>query len=195
MNTIKIIGVGRMGSSIAYTLMLGPHDLDILLSEPLAENQKKAEAELWDLAPVAKATGNTISLVPMGEQDYRCNLVIVTAGKARTSPEQTKHSLLKANQAIVEDATLFVPPSTPIFIVTNPPIELARELRRRGHTNVIPLRKCTDKLRGKKVNEFVLVNKGHTMWTPAYACAKEIINHMSKELKASEQVKSEKRTR
>lgn len=175
-----------MGAAIAYTLLLGPFDVDIMLTEPLKENRNKAAAELWDLAPVAKATGNNVSLVGVGDQDCICDLAVVTAGKPRTSIKQSKKSLLKVNQTIVEEATKFIPYSTPIFVVTNPPNELANELRRRGHDCVIPLRKCTDKLRGKKVNEFVLTHKGHTMYTPAFACAREIIRYLNKEANKKE---------
>jgi hypothetical protein len=171
---LKIIGLGRMGCEIAYTLMLLRSGLELTLEEPLKENKRKAQAEYWDLLPVAKATGNHVCLsygnVPM-------DAYILTAGIPRKNPKMPKEYLLKENLRIAEQLTRMIPPEKPLFVVSNPPNEIANELRIRGQ-NAIPLRACTDAMRGKKVNEFVLTHKGYTAYTPAYACAREIIKHM-----------------
>lgn len=185
---IQIIGAGRMGSTIAYSLFWSSlvrsiRDRDVIYFwEPLEENHKKALAEFWDLKPVADATGNALIWGKNRYWNLHDNLrnpqaFIITAGKPRTDSKTSKKALLKTNLPIVERLTALIPDRTPIFIVTNPPVEIARELRRRGQ-NAIPLRACTDSMRGKKINEFVLNNKGYTRWTPAFACANEILRVM-----------------
>jgi malate/lactate dehydrogenase len=179
---IQIVGAGRMGTAIVYSLLLLRARNVIYLYEPLDENYKRAHAEFWDLRPVAEATENALMWGRNHFWDSKDPIrnpqaFVITAGKPRTDSKLPKKALLKTNLEIVKAITALIPDKTPIFIVTNPPVEIARELRRRGQ-NAIPLRACTDSMRGKNINEFVLNNKGFTQWTPAFACAREILKVM-----------------
>jgi len=182
---IQIIGVGKMGSAIAYSLLLMRRGLHIQLYEPLRKNIKYAYAEYLDLQPVARITRNDISF--WSKEHYPCSpdAYVLTAGKPRTDTSKPKLALLKPNLAIAKRLTKDCHKGRYIFIVTNPPNEIAEALG----DNAIPLRDCTDKLRAiggrqfwdtspKQINEFVLTHKGHTSWTPAYACAHEILKVM-----------------
>lgn len=180
MTSIEIIGVGRMGAGIAYSLMLMGSGLELRLYEPHAPNKQLARAEFYDLMPVAVATGNDLCLLEYGtgNADY----YVLCAGKPRTSSDTPKSDLLAENLAIAAKVMRPVPPAAWVFVVANPPKEIAEWLTQTGYL-ALPLRDATDMLRsacgdGKSMNTFVLDNKGYTHYTPAFACARAIMRHV-----------------
>ena len=174
---IAIIGIGRVGSAIAYSLLLKARNLDILLCEPHEPNRMKALAEYSDLLPVAKATRNKLAFSPGIPNS--CQFYVITSGHPRQTPDTTKDSLFTENWRIVFSALQRIPRNKLIGLVTNPPNRLATHARGRGWPRTAPLRFCTDELRAKVrwegLNDFVLQHKGHTAWTPGFACAQEIL--------------------
>ena len=168
----EIIGVGKMGSCMAYTMLLQNEKVHIILTEPVKEFRNKAKAEYYDLLPVARATKNKLEFRTTISKTS--DAYILTAGQPRTSPKQSKESLYEYNSELILGFLKKIPNRMPLFVVTNPVYKLTKLLKRHGHI-AIPLRKCTDKLRkDKKINNKVLKHKGHTQYTPAYACAHTI---------------------
>jgi hypothetical protein len=170
----EIIGLGRLGSAIAYTLMLMGKDNDLHLLEYHQPSRKRAIAEYYDLLPVAIRTGNRLHSTDIGQG----GVYIITAGVPRRTLKQSKKGLFTTNKAILASILPRLDKDKLVFIATNPPEELANWARSQGYY-AVPLRKCTDDLRlnygGKKINDIVLRDKGYTQYTPAYACVCEIL--------------------
>lgn len=172
---VQIIGVGRVGAEMAYTFMLLRRNMTVFLYEPNVMTQELAHAQYLDLLPVANATGNVV----FESKHVPADLYVLCAGVPRTDPCRPKSELFDANLKIALDAVKHVPTVKPLFVVSNPPVMLAEALREHGYA-AIPLRKCTDNLRGKVgdpdlMNMSVLRMKGYTQFTPAYACVSEIL--------------------
>jgi L-lactate dehydrogenase len=118
---IAIIGDGAVGSSIAYTLMLGHAVNEILIIDV---NQQKAEGDALDMAD-----GMSFLSVPKiirastyeGCQDAQ--MVIITAGAAQ-KPGETRLDLLHKNAAIftsiIEALKPYVNEKSIILVVSNP---------------------------------------------------------------------------
>ena len=176
-----------MGSSIAYSLMLMQKGNRILFLEPHQPNVVRAQAEFWDLLPVAKATDNEFGfMLDVKELDAlaakpeaKDAAYVLAAGIPRTDISQPKDALFLPNLKIAQGIVRRLPKCARVFVVSNPPVRLAEHLRKKGW-NAIPLRACTDNLRAhigdpQAINHAVLARKGWTQWTPAYACAEEIL--------------------
>jgi hypothetical protein len=175
---IEVIGGGRMGAAIIYSMMLMAGGLNIRLAEPHKPNRKRARAEYCDLLPVALATRNKLTFGFSVSSSSDC--YIITAGLARKSPATTKEELFARNLPIALASAARIPKGKRIFIVSNPPKQLAARLNGAGWLRAVPLREETDKLRAragdtKELNEFVLLNKGFTQFTPGFACAKAVL--------------------
>jgi malate/lactate dehydrogenase len=171
MTQYEVIGIGRMGSAIIYTMMLLEKGNTFYMREFHPKNKRRAFAEQYDLRPVAKATGNHLLYYTNKKSDA----YIITAGLPRENTTQTKQSLFKVNREIMAKVMKDLPKDKPIFIITNPPNELAKHFSWQGYRTVA-LRQCTDSLRNSTaINDFVLTHKGYTQWTPAYACATYIL--------------------
>jgi malate/lactate dehydrogenase len=176
---ITIIGVGNVGSGIAYSLLLLKKGWHIALYEPHEPSQERAKAEYFDLLPVAKARGNELTFhhaLPKKTDAY-----VLTAGLPRKSVTQDKAALYDTNVSIVATIAKDIPEKTRIFVVTNPPKELAKFLMDKGY-DAHPLRDCTDALRAKAgnaqfINNIVLSGKGYTSFTPGYAIAMEVVKN------------------
>jgi len=117
---IGIVGCGKVGSTIAYTLLLDGavtelvlfgRDLDKVMGEKLDLEHGLAALDFV----VIKATNNYDDL-------KECGIIIVTAGVAQ-KPGETRLDLLKTNKAILEEVMGQldrVAPEAVILIVTNP---------------------------------------------------------------------------
>ena len=171
---ICIIGCGNLGCAIAYTLLCTHSGNAVSLHEPYGANRRRATGEFWDLLPVAKATGNTLSLaksIPPAE------VYIVTSGLPRTDPKQPKSALFGVNLGIVSDSLRGAKKGAIVYVATNPPKEICEVLVKQG-IDARPLRKCTDSLRGrdaKNINARAFKGKGFTEWTPAWAMVKGVM--------------------
>ena len=178
---IEVIGGGKMGAALIYSLMLMRSGLNILLVEPHRPNRSRALAEYCDLLPVAVATGNKLAFGLSVSDASSC--YIMTAGLARKSPHEPKELLLPRNLPIVLASAGRIPKEKRIFIITNPPKLLAKALKRGGWARAVPLRDETDKLRARagnaqELNSYVLLHKGHTAFTPGFACAKAVLDRV-----------------
>jgi len=171
---IAVIGIGKLGGALAYTLLVNHSNNTIVLFEPHGENKVRANGEFWDLLPVANATGNKLLLAPTTP---KADVYIVTSGKSRTNVKQKKEELLGLNLGIVCDCLRGASEKAMVYIATNPPKEICKGLERFG-IKAKPLRACTDSLRGRdapRTNRRAFVGKGFTQWTPAFAMVKEIM--------------------
>ncbi len=117
---IGIVGCGRVGSTIAYTLLLDGTATELVL---FGRDLDKVTGEKLDLEHglgvldfvAIKATNNYDDL-------KECGVIIITAGVAQ-KPGETRLDLFKTNKAILEEIIgqlNRVAPEAVILIVTNP---------------------------------------------------------------------------
>ena len=168
----NIIGCGKLGVAIGNALMLRGGGNDVHFYEPMINARILfRKGEFRELEMVAKSTGNRARW-GFGED---ADIHIITAGKPRSSPRQSKAALYKTNAPIVK--RLAKRCRGKVYIATNPPKEICRDV-----PNALPLRDCVDELRqacwGKewaRLNDQVLAAKGYTSYGPAAAIAKEVL--------------------
>jgi L-lactate dehydrogenase len=118
---IAIIGDGAVGSSIAYTLMLGHGVNEIVIVDV---NKDKAEGDALDMAD-----GQSFLSVPKSVKagDYSAvqgaHILVITAGAAQ-KPGETRLDLLKKNasimQSVIEGIKPFIEKDTIVLVVSNP---------------------------------------------------------------------------
>jgi malate dehydrogenase len=117
---ITIVGAGRIGSSVASSLIT--RGLDDILLVDIIEGLPQGEA--LDLGHMAASYGIDVSL--RGTNDFKdiegSDIIIVTAGLPRR-PGMTRLDLLQKNTRIISDISLKIAeyaPKSIVLMVTNP---------------------------------------------------------------------------
>lgn len=123
---IAIIGVGYVGASICYALMLKETAQEIVLID---SNTEKAKGEALDIIHGIPYMGT--AKIYQGEySDCRdCDMIIVTAGKGR-KPGQKRSDLFQENTQILKRIADYIKEyynGGVIFIVSNPVDAMTRE--------------------------------------------------------------------
>lgn len=118
---IAIVGDGAVGSSIAYTLMLGHAANEIVIIDV---NQAKAEGDALDMAD-----GMSFLAVPkiIRSTGYEgcegASIIVITAGAAQ-KPGETRLDLLNKNagifNTIIDSIKPHLGPDTIVLVVSNP---------------------------------------------------------------------------
>jgi len=118
---VAIIGDGSVGSSCAYTLMLGHAVNEIVIVDV---NKDKAEGDALDMAD-----GMSFLSVPkvIRAGDYSAiegsHIIVITAGAAQ-KPGETRLDLLKKNtmifDSIIASIKPYLTPDTIVLVVSNP---------------------------------------------------------------------------
>lgn len=162
---IGIIGMGKVGSSVAFGLLclpkvkeIGIYDIKKNLLEGEYRDLGHASWFLRGKNIVQKKTMNSFNA---------CDLIIITAGKPRLFVDIFDDELYRINKNIVKKILFTLRrngcsiPLHKIWIVTNPVERLAREfgLLPCG-PNLDRVREVTDKKDGK----YILAKKGYTSW-------------------------------
>ena len=117
---IVVIGAGFVGSTTAYTIMLGGLFSEIVIIDI---NRAKAEGDALDIAHAV----SFVKPVRVTAGDYSeckdADIVIITAG-ANQNPGETRLDLLKKNagitKSIVENIMKYAPDDIILLTVTNP---------------------------------------------------------------------------
>ena len=117
---ISIIGDGLVGSTTAYTLMLGAVASEIVI---LDINRDKAEGDVLDMNHGMSFISPMTIVAGDYEQIRGSDIVIITAG-ANQKPGETRIALLQRNTAIFKDIiqqiTKYCHDDTILLVVTNP---------------------------------------------------------------------------
>jgi L-lactate dehydrogenase len=156
---IAIIGAGRVGSTIAYALILRNSAAEILLVDV---NKEVCTGEVEDLSDVLSFSNTSSIGIGTPEQAAQADIIIITAGKAQV-PGQSRIDLMQVNAGIIELILSSLQPINPnaiIIIVSNPVDILTRLVQEFG---ILPKAQIfgsgtmldTQRLRGfiaKKVN-------------------------------------------
>ncbi len=116
---IAVIGVGAVGATSAYALMLSGLAAEIVLIDV---NEHKAEGEAMDLAHGAPFV-QPVNIRPGRYADCAgAQIVVITAGLAQ-KPGETRLDLVKKNVAIFQDMVPQIAAAAPdavLLVVTNP---------------------------------------------------------------------------
>lgn len=117
---IVIVGTGFVGSTTAYTIMLGGLFSDIVIIDI---NRNKAEGDALDIAHGA-ALKKPVNVYAGNYSDCSdADIVVITAG-ANQSPGETRLDLLKKNALITKNITenvmKYAPSDIIVLMVTNP---------------------------------------------------------------------------
>ena len=117
---IAIIGAGRVGATIAYTLMLKNLISEILLVDI---DLQKCKGEVLDLSDVLSfSVASQIGVASM-QQAGTADIIIITATGVTQKPEQSRIELLEQNKKAISSIVKKLQPINPeaiIIIVTNP---------------------------------------------------------------------------
>ena len=116
---VAIVGVGNVGATTAYALLLSGLAPDIVL---INRDRKKAEGEAEDISH-AEPWSHTTLVRAGGFEDCATAKVIVVAVGAGLAPGETRLDLLKKNAAIFRDLIPKIAATRPkgiLLIATNP---------------------------------------------------------------------------
>jgi len=118
---IGIVGVGNVGSSVAYSLAMSGSCHEVILR---ANNVDKARGKALDLSQAAQAARkHTVITVAETLEDVRdCDVVVITAGSPRL-PGMSRDDLLIKNAEIMRNVMSVIKISSPdavIIPVSNP---------------------------------------------------------------------------
>jgi L-lactate dehydrogenase len=116
---VAIVGVGNVGATTAYALLLSGLAPDIVL---INRDRKKAEGEAEDISH-AEPWSHTTLVRAGGFEDCATATVIVIAVGAGLAPGETRLDLLKKNAAIFRDVIPKIAATKPtgiLLVATNP---------------------------------------------------------------------------
>ncbi len=118
---VGIVGVGNVGSSVAYSLAMSGSCHEVILR---ANNVDKARGKALDLSQAAQAARkHTVITVAETLEDVKdCDVVVITAGSPRL-PGMSRNDLLLKNAQIMKDVMSVIKVSSPtavIIPVSNP---------------------------------------------------------------------------
>ena len=123
MNKVTVVGVGNLGSCIAYEIASRGITDKMVLVDVFHE---LAEGNAADIAQ-ALAFRNNTEVVAGGYADAEgSNIVVVTAGKPRTPDMKSRMELLEANKKIVASvaASLKQAGGTPVIVTLSNPVDV-----------------------------------------------------------------------
>lgn len=116
---IAIIGIGNVGSTIAYALMLKNIVAEIILVDP---NQSRCQGEFLDLSDALLFSSTSMLSIGTLSQAAQADIIIITAGVPQ-NPGQSRIDLLKTNIAITDQIIDGLKPlnsNAIILVITNP---------------------------------------------------------------------------
>ena len=116
---VAVVGTGAVGSTFAFSLLLGGHAAEIVLVDA---NARKAEGEAMDLAhavPFARTTRIWAGTI----EDCRGAAITVVSAGAAQKPGETRLELVRKNAAIFREIIPAIAKANPggiIIVATNP---------------------------------------------------------------------------
>jgi len=170
---ISIIGVGNVGSAIAFALLNKKWKGKIILVDT---NEKKLYGEWLDITHAGKVLNENIEIIMnTGNSEIaKSDWIIICAGKARKSSQSMSYLKLH-NTPVVEDIIVnakYYSPNSGIVMVTNPADEMRKIADKVFDTVAIPdylldaarLKHCKDKNKLSFMASEIVKNKGYTNW-------------------------------
>ena len=117
---IVVVGAGFVGSTTAYTIMLGGLFSEIVIIDI---DKNKAEGDALDIAHGA-ALNKPVKVISGGYEECKdADIVVITAGVGQ-APGETRLDLLKRNTKVIKSITesimKYAPEDIILLTVTNP---------------------------------------------------------------------------
>ena len=119
---ITVIGAGKVGATIAYTLSLGDVASEIVLIDI---NKEKVEGEVMDIVQ-GTSFREPISVIAGDYEDAAgSNIVIITSGIGR-KPGQTRIDLAQTNVNILKEITPQIVKAAPnaLYVIVSNPVDV-----------------------------------------------------------------------
>lgn len=165
--TIGIVGVGNVGSTLAFNLAISGLCNTILLKD-IREDFIKAMS--IDISQAAKASNNTtkVEACLCKDEFKNCDIVVITAGIAR-KPNMSREDLLLTNAKIIENVfdEILEQNKKSIFIIVSNPLDtmvyVALEKSKLPRNRVFGMAGALDTSRFKYYIEQKLTNKYHNI--------------------------------
>ena len=127
---VVIVGAGRVGEAVAYTLTLSRKASDIVLIDV---DKGRAEGSALDIAHGLAYYTQTVVREGGYEECADAGIIIITAGLSR-KPGQTRLDLARSNVGIASDITKSIMKyaTDPIIIVISNPVDVLTYVVQRG---------------------------------------------------------------
>jgi malate/lactate dehydrogenase len=162
---IMIIGIGRLGSTVAFLTLLRLKPEKLILSDI-----KDLTGDILDLQHACKGLGIKTKIITEREP---CDFIVITAGFARNQKIKTHEELLKLNEPVIKEIINNIngclKKDTKIIVMTNPVeemTELVQELLPSYYVN--NPEKILMKMRNNKELGWEIVStKGYSNFGPA----------------------------
>jgi len=162
---IMVIGVGRLGSQVAFLSLLKFKPEKIILSDI-----KNLSGDALDLKHACKGLNINTEIT---EKKEPCDFIIITAGAARSEKIKTHEELFKINapliKELIKDLNDCIEKDTKIIIMTNPVEEITKLVKELlpGHFVTNP-EKILMKMRdNKELGWGIVSTKGYSNFGPA----------------------------
>ncbi|EAQ85627.1 hypothetical protein CHGG_06880 [Chaetomium globosum CBS 148.51] len=120
---IAIVGVGQVGGSVAYALILGSATYELLLVDVKVDLR---DAQVRDLSDVAYAAGGTVRVRAATHHEAgQCDIVVITAG-SKYSLGETNIQHMHRNVSVIRNVVKAMTPfrSDAIVLVVSNPVDL-----------------------------------------------------------------------
>jgi malate/lactate dehydrogenase len=145
MHAIQIIGVGRVGSSVAFGIL--SRDLGHVILTDV--DMDRLDAEFYDLSVYARHVGLDEKCYVRRSADLLwADIYVFCCGKSRKSPIETRESLFGHNWSIIKpyvERISVLNPEAWILIISNPSTQIAKECMS-YIPRVIPMGLLTDRI-------------------------------------------------
>ena len=167
---IEIIGVGKLGSTVAFVLL--PIADKIILTDI-----KDLSGELLDLKHAAKGLGLTteITLTKEKNPDY----VILCAGRPRMDEKDILDDNYITIVPILEDLTNRISPDTTVVVMTNPVEKMTKFVSEILKCKVVNPEEELMKIRdNKELGWEIVKSKGYSNWGPSVSVLNLIENQL-----------------
>ncbi len=173
---IMVIGVGRLGSQVAFVTMLKFNPDELILSDI-----KDLRGDILDLQHAAKGMGITTLIT---DKKSPADFIILALGASRSPTSLNEKDLLPLNKPLLEkvDIKECLKPDTTIVVMTNPVHEMTEFARTLwpGRNVVNPEKYLSDIRGGKDYGTEIIKTKGYTNFGAAVSAALLIEELMSK---------------
>lgn len=169
MTKVGVIGIGKVGSALAFSLLFHPKVTEIHLVDEL-ERKLRGEYEDLDTANLLLKANKHIqisNLISIQE----CDIIFVAAGQARQNSQVSDEELFQINIATVT-ALIRNLDWNKVYIITNPSKMLGEKLGVKYLGDDLDM--CRETY-NKRSGKWVLDQKGFTNWGIA-AEAYKVIN-------------------
>lgn len=162
---IMIVGIGRLGSQVAFLALLRLRHQKLILSDV-----KDLSGDILDLKHACKGLNINTEIT---EKKEPCDFIIITAGAARNEKIKTHEELLKINtplmKELIKDMKDCIEKDTKIIVMTNPVEEMTKLVKETLPENFVANpEKILMKMRDNKELGWEIVStKGYSNFGPA----------------------------